>query len=162
MAGAIAALALLGLFHPRDSTDHWDAQVRHAHVAGWRIELQRDRFTERTSCTIKRAHVAYGDGVLTFEFGHGVDTANAVYRLGNGPVLRADDVAVEAAGRGARFDTQNLDNPSNGEVHLPLTAVGGAQKVSIRANTRMAHRVFDLTGFSRALNLAKQRNCDVS
>lgn len=157
MAGAVAALALFGLFHP----DARDAQVQHVHVAGWRIEARHDRFTDHTVCTLRRDHVRYADGVVTFAFSQGTDTANATYRLDNGPVQRAGDVAVAAAGLGARFDTQNLHNPSNGEVHIPAADLGQAHMVYIRANTKMTHRAFDLTGLSRAFEAAKARNCDV-
>jgi hypothetical protein len=159
MAGAVAALALLGLIHHGDG-ERRDAQVQHARIDGWRLEVRQDRFTGKALCTLERDHVAYDHGVVTFAFGRQVDTASATYRLDGGPVRRAGDVAVEAAGMGVRFDTQNLANPSNGEVHIPARELGEAHKIYIRANTRMTHRIFDLTGLPAALDAARSRNCD--
>jgi hypothetical protein len=160
MTGAVVALALLGLFHNGDATEHRDVRVQHAHVAGWRLEVRGDRFTGQTTCALRRDDIVYDHGVVTFALGHRVDTANATYRLDDGPVRRAGDVAVEAAGLGARFDSQNLDNPSNGEVRIPAKDLGDARKIYIRANTKMTHRIFDLAGLPRALEAAKARNCD--
>lgn len=161
MAGAVVALALLGLLH-HDAADRRDAQAHHSHVSGWRLDLSRDRFTGHTLCTLRKDHMVYERGVVTFALGRSVDTANATYRLDGGVVHRAGDVAVEAAGLGARFDTANLDNPSNGEVRIPARDLGDAGRIYIRANTRLTHRVFDLTGLIPAIEEAKEQQCDVS
>ena len=152
---------MLGLFNNGEPTERHDLQVQHARVAGWRLEVRHDRFTNQTSCVIQKDHITYDHGVVTFALGSRVDTANATYRLDSGPVSPAGNVAVEAAGLGARFDSQNLANPSNGDVHIPARDLGAASAISIRANTRMTHRVFDLTGLSHAFDAARARNCDV-
>jgi hypothetical protein len=100
--------------------------------------------------------------VVTFALGHQIDTANAIYRLDDGPVHLVGDVAVEAAGMGAQFDTQNLANPSNGEVRIPARDLGDASRIYIRANTKMTHSTFDLAGLAPALDAARSRSCDAS
>lgn len=106
--------------------------------------------------------MTYDRGVLTFHFGHDVDTANALFRADNGPTQSAGQVAVEAAGLGARFNGPNMTNPSNGEVHIPARELGEAIKVSIQPNHRASHRTFDMTGLSRAIEVAKVRGCDIT
>lgn len=161
MIGALAALAMLGgLFHPNDKLRH-DVRAQHYRVDGWRLELWDDRFTGQTTCRIERSNVVYSQGIVTFRFGHNVDTANALFRLDDGSVHTAGSVAVEAAGMGAKLSGPNLTNPSNGEVHIPADDLGDTLKVSIKPNNRMGHRVFDLTGLSHALEAAKARRCDV-
>lgn len=161
MAGAIAALALLGLIH-HGAAERRDAQVQRAHIDGWRLEIRHDRFTDQASCTLKKDHIVYERGVVTFSLGHQVDTANATYRLDDGPVRRVGDVAVEAAGLGARFTSQNLENPSDGEVRIPARELGEAHVIYIRANTRLTHRIFDLTGLADAVDAAQTKGCETA
>ncbi len=164
MPAAIAALALLGgLFQPAayEPGNH-DVQVRHYHVSGWRLEVRRDRFDGRTVCWLERPHMVYANGVVTFSLGHAIDTANAQYRLDNGPDESVGSVAVEAAGLGAQFTTTNFENPTDGRVNIPLDQLGEAHRIWIKPNDKMAHRAFDLAGLSQAIEVAKGRGCEVT
>lgn len=161
MVGAIAVLAFLGghyhppaWWHGSDVRTHWNR------TAGWDLKIRRDRFTGANACTLFRRNVVYSGGVITFRFAHRVDTANAQFRIGDGPLRSVGSVAVEAAGLGARFEGADLRNPSNGEVHLPADVVGSAQSVSIKPNMHMNHRTFDLRGLSHAVLMAKGQRCD--
>jgi hypothetical protein len=164
MLAAAAALALLSeLFHHGGSPARRpDLKVQHYRVAGWRLEVRQDRFIGTATCTIQRSGVTYGHGLLTFRFGQRVDTANALFRVDDGPLRSAGSVAVKAAGLGARFDGPNLANPSNGEVHIPSDDLGPALSVSIKPNSRMTHQTFNLTGLSSAIEAAKAKGCDIS
>jgi hypothetical protein len=164
MVGAFAALALFsGLFGLGSAPPGpGDRQVRHYRVAGWRLEVGRDRFAGQVACTFQKPGVTYDHGVYTFRFARDVDTANALFRIDNAPPRGVGSVAVEAAGLGARFNGPSLTNPSNGEVHIPASAVGEARRVSIEPNRRIAHRTFDVTGLSRAIEAAKARGCDIA
>lgn len=157
MIGAVAALALMsGLFQSPGR----DVQVRRYQTAGWRLTVRQNHFTGLTACTIERRNVVFAEGVVTFHFGHRVDTANAEFRIGDAPPRVVGSVAVEAAGLGARFNGPNLGNPSNGEVHIPADLVDQAQLVSIKPNRKMNHRTFNLTGLSTAVEMAKAQRCD--
>lgn len=161
MLGAIAVMAFLGShYHPPAWWRPPDVKTQWRRTAGWDLKIRRDRFTGANACTLFRRNVVYSGGVVTFRFAHGVDTANAQFRIGNGPLHSVGSVAVEAAGLGARFEGPNLRNPSNGEVHIPADVVGGAQQVSIKANAHMNHRTFDLRGLSHAVEMAKGQRCD--
>jgi hypothetical protein len=161
MVGLMAALALTtGLFHFGGSSGGHDVKMHFYHGGGWHFTIRQDRFRGQTTCAIYKHDVRYAEGVITFQFGHGVDTANARFRLDNGPAREAGSVAVEAAGLGAQFNGPSLRNPSNGEVHIPADVVGPATSVAIQPNTKMNHRTFNLTGLSRALEIAKAQHCD--
>jgi hypothetical protein len=162
MLGALAALAVLsGLFqtsgHPLGRRD---ILIQNTRVAGWRLEVRRDRFTGESRCVLRKPGVTYGVGLITFRFAADVDTANALLRTDTGPPRRVGLWAVEAAGLGARFDGPNLSNPSNGEVHVPAAELGSTRRVLIRPNERVAPRTFDVTGLSRAIEASKARGCD--
>jgi hypothetical protein len=161
MVGLVAALALTGgLFHHGGRPDGRDVHVHFYRQAGWHFTVRQDHFRGKTTCRIYKHDVTFAEGVVTFQFGHGVDTANARFRLDDGPPREAGSVAVEAAGLGARFNGPNLRNPSDGQVHIPADVIGGATKVAIQPNSKTNHRTFNLAGLSRALEVAKAQNCD--
>jgi hypothetical protein len=161
MVGLVAALALTsGLFHFGGSADRHDLRVHYYHGGGWRFTIRQDRFRGQTTCAIYKHDIRYAEGVITFRFARGVDTANARFRLDNGPPREAGSVAVEAAGLGARFNGPSLRNPSNGEVHIPADVVGRATTVAIQPNDKANHRTFSLAGLPRALEIAKGQHCD--
>ena len=128
---------------------------------GWTLVVAKDRFTGQIDCTIRARALTYRNGVLTFRFGHSVDTANALFRVEGGPARSVGEVAVEAAGQGASFLTANTRNPSNGEVRLPLSEVEGRRSVAIRPNLHAPVRTFSLDGFGAALAAAAGKSCPV-
>lgn len=162
MVGLVAALALTsGLFHVgHHRPDGRDVHVHFYRQAGWHFTVRQDRFRGMTLCRIYKRDVVFAEGVVTFQFAHGVDTANARFRLDDGPPRDVGSVAVEAAGLGARFNGPNMRNPSDGEVHIPADVIGGASRVAIQPNPTTNHRTFSLVGLSRALEVAKAQNCD--
>lgn len=139
-----------------------DARTQRSTPAkGWVLEVRQDNFTGAKSCTIKARDMTYRHGVLTFRFGTSVDTANALYRVDQGPARSVGVVAPEAAGLGAEFKSRNTKNPSNGRVHLPTSQLQAAQTVSIRPNPGRRPQTFRLTGFETALSAARTQGCDV-
>lgn len=161
MVGLVAALALTsGLFHAVHRTDGRDVHVHYYRQAGWHFTVRQDRFQGKTTCRIYKHDVTFAEGVVTFQFGHGVDTANARFRLDDGPPRDVGSVAVEAAGLGASFNGPNMRNPSNGEVHIPAAVIGAATRVAIQPNAATNHRTFSLAGLSRALEVAKAQSCN--
>lgn len=163
MFSAVAAMALLSgipnigdLFHQNP-----DQRVEKSRVMGWNLEVTQDRFTNKTACKIEKLATLYKHGVITFQFGHDVNTANAQFRVDDGPARDASSVALEAAGLGARLSVGNLKNPSDGAVNIPASVLAGAHQVSIRADRRSGHRVFDLAGLSQALEAAREKSCDI-
>ena len=161
MIGALATLALLsGLYHPSGAAPRHAVQVEHYRVGRWRLDVRRDRFLYQTTCSIRRDRVEYRHGVVAFEFGPGVNTANAIFRIDDAAPQGVGSVAVQAAGLGAALSGPSLHNPSGGRVYIPADKLTDARKVAIRPNAQSWHQTFDLTGLSKAVDVAKAKNCD--
>ncbi len=163
MIAAVAAVALFG-FSP--GLPDWlrgqpDRVVERAQVGPWRLEVAHDGFTGKTLCVVRNGDMTYHHGVMTFDFGGGTDTAEAQFRLDDGPPVKTVILASQAAGLGARFGSNDLRNPSGGVVHIPASALGQAQQISIRPGERADHRVFSLGGLPEALDAARAKGCDV-
>jgi hypothetical protein len=157
MVGAAAALALLGILP--FSGGGADMTVEQVRLGEWRLVVSHDRFNGAVVCEIHKPSMTYRRGLLVFEFDHHEDTANAEFRVQNGPARPIVAVATEAAGLGAQFGSDNLRNPSNGVVNIPLAALGGASHVAIRPNIGAKPRSFDLTGLDQAIVAAHGRGC---
>ena len=164
MVSAVAAMALLsGLPNIGDLLhSNPDQRVEQSRVSGWRLVVTQDRFSNRTTCRLDRSAVVYQHGVVSFQFGGGVNTAEAQFRVDGGDLRSAASVAVQAAGLGARLAGDSLRNPSGGLVNIPASEIAGARLVSIRPDPRSGHRDFSLSGLSEALQAAKGKNCDVA
>lgn len=170
MLGALAALALL----PHLSTPAWlqnplrpfrpgpppEVEAQDSTLpSGWRLSQTRDVFTGAGACALESRNVRYGGGVVTFSFGRRTDTANALFRVDDGPIRSAGEVGPEVAGLGGSFLTRNTDNPSDGRVRLPWSKLKSAGRVDIRPNSRSVHRAFPLDGLNAALGEARGAGC---
>jgi len=155
MSAAAIALGFLGaIFHPQR-----DLQIERYNTNGWRVEVKQDRFTGHNHCTAKAPAMTYDRGVVTFYFSSNTDTANALFKPDDGPLRPAGEVAVEAAGLGANFSSQNLQNPSNGEVHIPSSYLMKAKIIAIRPDENASHREFKLTGLSDMISTLRDHGC---
>ena len=164
MLGALAALTLLphlqNPLHPFNGGGPPEIRTERSRLAGgWTLSQAKDPFKGVSTCRLEGRNVRYGSGVVTFSFGHAVDTANALFRVDGGPVVSAGEVAQEAAGLGAPFLNGNLSNPSDGRVRIPWSKLVGAQRVDIRANAKTYHRTFMLAGLDAALAAARGKGC---
>jgi hypothetical protein len=81
--------------------------------------------------------------------------------LDDGDVQEASALAIQAASLGGRSAGNNLRNPSGGEVRIPASILVDARLVSIRPDKNSAHRVFDMTGLFDAVQVAREKGCDV-
>jgi len=157
----IEALALAGALSSLWPFGDEIAEKRYRPARGWTLVVEKDRFSGDVQCRGLGRGMTYKDGVLTFHMGRSVNTAQAEFRLDQGPAKAAGDFAVEAAGRGAAFRTDNLLNPSGGLVHLPIETVRPATTVSIRADRDRRARTYRLRGLERTLEAAKAQGCAV-
>lgn len=174
MLGAIAALALLpsltlphvGLphvqnpfraFHPGPAPEV--THERSALPGGWELRRTHEAFLGETTCRLQRREVRLSSGVVTFSFGHGVDTANALYRLDGGPVRPVGELGPEVAGLGSSYLSGNTTNPSDGRVRVPWTTLAGARTIEIRANRTRRGRAFALDSLDAAVAAARGSGC---
>lgn len=162
MNGAVLALALLpSIFGPP-----FEAQSRHGHdatvvskLSGWRLAERRDRFTGLAACRLSAHDMRYVHGVVTFSFAHRIDTANALFKVDDGPARTVGSVQPEAAGLGAALLSDDTWNPSDGRVLIPTSQLKGAQAVSIRPSAKARTRTFQLNGLEQALETARAQGC---
>ena len=173
MLGAIAALALLpqlphlhlpnppfGRLPPPEAPRKAEVvRTRSELAGGWRLSRVSDGFTGVTGCKLERDGVRMFSGVVTFSFGHGADTANALYRLDGGPVRAAGELGPEVAGHGVSYMSGNTSNPSDGRVRLPWTTLAGARRVEIRTGSKRRSRAFALDSLDAAVAAARQDGC---
>ena len=173
MLGAIAALALLPHLHlphlpnppfgrlpPSQGAQKPEVvRARATLPGGWRLSRVSDGFTGTTGCKLERADVRMFSGVVTFSFGRGADTANALYRLDGGPVRAAGELGPEVAGHGVSYMSGNTWNPSDGRVRVPWTTLAGAQRIEIRANPKRRSRAFALDSLDAAVAAAREGGC---
>ena len=174
MLGAIAALALLphlphlpNPFKPVASFDPPPSNAaprprttREELAGGWRLSRTADPFTSTVGCKLERREVRLFSGVVTFSLGHGVDTANALFKLDGGPVRAAGLLGPEVAGHGVSYMSDNTWNPSDGRVRVPWTTISGARRIDIRADPKRRSRGFDLDSLDAAVATARQGGCD--
>ena len=149
-ASTILAFALFGQPH--------QVEAKRVAVKPLTLIVSRDRFTGKVSCVAKGRGLIVQDGVAVFDLGARVDTARAAYKLDRGqaqttlaPLPRGLDQAL--------IDRTPLENPSNGLVALPVSALTGAGRVDIRANPNTAPVGFDTAVFKRVLDAEAAQGC---
>jgi hypothetical protein len=143
LTAVVVALAWLGSHNTIQKTDH--------RVADWTVTLRADRFTGAVSCQARRGHVSLQGPAAVFSFGPAVDTTEAVYRINQGPPHAAKEVAFRLRTLGTPMTREPLDNPSRGEVTLPLADVVDADYVWIRIEAKQPPRRFPITGIKQVL-----------
>lgn len=151
------ALSLVGfLWHapPKDVTFE-----KFRVAPGWVLEVRRDRFLNASTCVVRSRRVSYASGLVTFQFDGKLNTAEAVYRIDQGPPRAAADVAVASAGLGARHFTGNLRNPSGGRVFLPMSQLEAASMLEVRPNPKKRSRAFKLQGLQAGVAEARRQQC---
>lgn len=152
---AFLGLSLFG--HPQS---RGEAVERHR-VDHWTYQRATDRFTGRQRCMVAKRGVMLTRGVVIFRFKPDVDTRDAWYRLDDGPAVSLRTHLLDLRRLGEAPSTgDNLANPSDGTVRLPLVVLGQAQKVTIRPNAKRSARVFGLEGLATTIAVAKADGCD--
>lgn len=155
MIGAAMAFALFGgLFSGKSHA------VQRYQMQGWTVELKTDSFTGAVSCRLRAKDVTVDRGAAAFDFGGGVNTAEAVYRIDGGAARSGRIAMMDVAELGVRTITASPHNPTGGFVRIPAAELSGAASVAIRPNQYHAVRSFTLSGLDEALAAEKQRGCD--
>jgi hypothetical protein len=133
----------------------------HGVAKGWRYDLVRDRFAGGESCRMRRGPIALAGGFATFSLGKQVDTADAQFRIDNGPVKPWRTLAPRLVAAGLTIQDDSLANPSRGQVILPLADIIAGREVDIRPAGRQNPQRFRLTSLAPAVDLAALRGCQV-
>lgn len=147
-------LPRLPLFHPAPE------------ASSWQLRKVTDRFTGEVTCTLSRDQGSFtGRGAtvspraVTLRLPSTVETANAVYRVDGGPVIRWQDLYPALSSQRLPVDTGDLLHPSRGRLALPLASVSDATVIAVRTHRRARPVTFVVAGFSDALAEAKASGC---
>lgn len=157
MIGLLASLSLFSSLLPHPGGQVLTERQR---SGGWTLEVRRDSFSGAVSCRIAGPDAQAAHGVATFRFHQWVDTFHAQFKLDDGKVISAQAVGPEAAEHGARLWTDNISNPSDGRVAIPLDQLVSARAVTIRPNPHSRPRTFRLEGLHSLSDAAKSKGCD--
>ena len=155
----IVTLIILLSFWPFSS--HPPLRVRHGVLHGWRYEQVDDRFTGGESCRLSRGPIQVSNGIVRLDFGRGVDTSDAVYRIDGQAARRwRDDIPVLTS-LGVNVQRDDLANPSGGVVLLQLGPVLSAGEIDVRVGGSLQTHRFRLEGLSDAVQAATLKHCIV-
>jgi hypothetical protein len=107
-------------------------ETRRYLTPAWHIDVTRDKFTKSLICRVyqgKRKHplVTYSRSTLAFQFKTKFNTTQAAFRVGGGPILPWTSVYPELVASGATLSGKSIDNPTQGQVLIPVSLLSGAQ-----------------------------------
>jgi hypothetical protein len=153
-----AALALSSVLHP---LQHHKPQVaRHRYVTGgWTLVVGHDRFTDALTCSLKTRTMHYRNETLIFHLRRGLETTHAFYKVDDGPAAPVSDAFHEVETHGFFPRRGWVDDPAGGDVALPVSWVREADRVWIRATTKMAPTEFKVNQLDDALEHAHEEGC---
>ncbi len=139
---------------------HAPALVVERHRLGaWTVETRDDRFAGRRTCRVTAPGLTYERGALVVRLGRRTDTADAVYRVDDGPPVAVRSELMDMARRGFAIDQDDLANPSGGVVRIPEARLSQARRISIRAGVNRTIVRVGVTGFAAALDSAHAAGC---
>jgi hypothetical protein len=130
----------------------------------WYVSVRRDRFTGGLECRLfqgQRKHplVAYARKSLSFRFATHLNTLEAAYRVDAGPVVSWNAIYPALISQGVTLPAVSMDNPTDGQVILPMSVLAGGHAVTIRPTSRSRPQAFYLDGLGDALANATARGC---
>ena len=151
----LAALALTSVLH------HHQPQVtRHRYVTGgWLLTVGQDHFTDALTCSLKTRTMHYRNETLIFHLKRGLETTHAFYKVDDGPAAPVSNAFHEVETHGFFPRRGWVDDPAGGDVALPVSYLRDADRVWIRASTKMAPTVFKVNRLDDALDHARAEGC---
>ena len=151
--GLLIAVALPFLGPP--SVTHSERKSEGA----WTLVMVRNRFTGGTSCALKGRQMEVEGSALVLHFSKSVDTSDAWVRLGTEEAWPWRRLIPELRQMGVQLRMDDLENPSQGRVAIPLHLLTDAAAVWVAPSERAAPRRFSVSGLSDALDRANARGC---
>jgi hypothetical protein len=152
------ALALTSVLHPIQLHRPQVSQHRYK-AGGWLLTVGHDRFTDALTCSLKTRTMHYRNETVIFHLKNGLETTHAFYRVDDGPAAPVSGAfhAVEMHGFFPRRGW--VDDPAGGDVVLPVSYLRDADRVWIRASTKMAPTAFKVNRLDEALDRARAEGC---
>jgi hypothetical protein len=130
------------------------------HDGAWVLEVARSRFTHETHCTLKGRGAEVAGAALVLHLSQSTDTSEAWYRLGHGGEARSWRLLIpELRQAGVRLRYDDLENPSQGRVPIPLRRLWNEETVEIAATSAARPILFKIRGLKDAILDANARGC---
>jgi hypothetical protein len=126
------------------------------------LVARRDDFAGAVHCRLRGRRMSWKDGAIVFQFSRRINTFDALYRLDGAQPVSWRINAMSLASSGVRFNDENLSNPSDGRVAIPLQVLNGAKSISIRPAVGERPLAFDLADLPSALRAAREAGCDAA
>lgn len=125
-------------------------------VSGWTIDIRKDRFTGRQTCSLHSDGMHYERRAVVFRLPGLPDTTRAAYRIDKGQPFQAAADQATFARLGFTLQSEDLMNPSGGVVRITVERLGAARRVDIESRPYGSSHAYRLSGFAKAL--ARARN----
>lgn len=134
-------------------------------IPEWHVEATRDKFTHAMQCRVyqgtrKKPSISYYHDTLVFRFARKLNTTQAAFQVDSGEVRPWTAVYPDIIDTGARVAGRSMDNPTDGLVMLPVSALQQAQTVTIRPTPKRRPKRFAIGGFADALRAGVAQGCD--
>lgn len=149
----LVALTLPGLGAP--SPVHRDRRSE----GGWTLVASHNAFTGKLTCTLKGQAMEVEGGALVLHFAKAVDTSQAWIRIGSEEARPWRRLIPELRQMGVQLRFDDLENPSQGRVPVPLRLVIDEATITVEANEGGSPRRFPVAGLADALERANAAGC---
>ncbi len=123
------------------------------------LTVGHDRFTDALTCSLKTPTMHYRDETVIFHLKRGLDTTHAFYKVDDGPAAPVSNAFHEVETHGFFPRRGWVDDEAGGDVALPVSYLRDADRVWIRASTKMAPTVFKVNRLEDALDRAHAEGC---
>lgn len=125
----------------------------------WTLILSRNRFTGATTCMLKGRRMEVRGPALVLQFPKSVDTSDAWIRIGAEDAWPWRRLIPDLHQMGVRLREDDLENPSQGRVAIPIRLLVDATTLVVAPSERSQTRRFTVSGLSDALERANGRGC---
>jgi hypothetical protein len=129
-------------------------------VGDWRLKVRQDKFNGEVSCEVKSDFARVRRHTVIFSLGNAKNTSDADFRINDGPAFKVRDIRMDNLRDGFSGRAGPIENPTNGQVGLPITLVAGSDRVLIRPQRgQKAYRQFETAGLTEILAKAQAAGC---
>ena len=154
----LQSILLLGLLGGSGHGSRWANSHVVTKPAGWRLEVDTDRFGGKVTCSLQKQHVRVVNGWVTLQLGRDVYTQYAEVRLDDGPARPARSFPQPLVDPNDTSGDPIL-NPSGGRVVLPQVEAIHARTAWVRPRPQARVARFDLAGLPEAVAAATRAGC---
>jgi len=141
---------------------HHDPQAVSVHrtrLGAWTLVRTVDPFIKSVNCKLYAQGISYENGVVAFQFSRSARTYDAVYSLDGAAPVSWRINALELARLGAAFSSNDVENPSGGQVSIPYSVLSSSVTLTIRPDANGGTRTIRLDPLHAARRAASGMGC---